>query len=350
MDELAAGAYDAVARDLLARIEAIQKEQGNVSRELEAPLLELGKLYVSANQCRNAIPILRQAIQLTQRLDGVMNPRQLPMHEPLLECIVALDLQPDLVRAQEHMLRVNETQNGKDDSSMLQALAHAGEWYEKAGWYEFAREIYARAMRIARKEGGDHSVQLVKPLRATARTYRLELQHVTEPPRGVTPSTQGQRLLERAARIVRESEGVDADLKIETLLTLADWYQMSGSMRGAAKVYTEAWNAAEAAYGSGEDFLGWPEPIRYRAAKAMLLHEPPYERDNLKHYWVDFEFTVTRAGAVEQVIVKSSTAPKGVQSNVTETLKKTHYRPRFVDGAAVDTTGMRLRQSIWVEP
>src|SRR5687768_7705173 len=35
LDDLAAGAYDAVARDLLIRIETIEKEQGKVARDLE---------------------------------------------------------------------------------------------------------------------------------------------------------------------------------------------------------------------------------------------------------------------------------------------------------------------------
>ncbi len=71
-NDLAADAYDAVVRDLLLRIEAIETEHGRVERELEAPLFELGKLYALANQCQNAIPMLRQAILLSQRLDGVM--------------------------------------------------------------------------------------------------------------------------------------------------------------------------------------------------------------------------------------------------------------------------------------
>src|SRR5690242_8052561 len=132
-DDLASEAYDAVVRDLLQKIDTIEKEQGHVARALEAPLYELGKLYVTADHCQEAIPLLRQAIALTQRLDGVMNTRQLPMYEPLLECIVAKDMIIDLQRALDQMLLIRQNASGKDDVRMLPALAHAGEWYERAG-------------------------------------------------------------------------------------------------------------------------------------------------------------------------------------------------------------------------
>lgn len=347
--DLAAGAYDAVVRDLLLRIDSIEKEHGHVARELEMPLFELGKLYVSADQCQNAIPILRQAIALSQRLDGVMNPRQVRAYEPLSECYVSLDMVRDLARAQEQVLLVRENAFGKDDARMLPALAHAGDWYEQAGDYQSARDVYLRAIKIARKAGGDQDARLVLPLRAMARTYRLEMQYEQEALRGRALDAEGQRTLERAARIVR-AQAVDSDttLRIDTLLELADWYQMSGAVRDALKVYQEAWQTAVDAGRSGAELLGEPQPILYRAAVGIALRRPPPDRDKMKHYFVDFEFTVTRFGEVNDVAAKSANAPRDLQLGIAENLKRTHYRPRFVDGEAVDTPGVRIRQGVWV--
>jgi tetratricopeptide (TPR) repeat protein len=367
--DLAAGAYDAVVRDLLLRIETIEREHGHIARELEAPLFELGKLYVSADQCRNAIPILRQAILLSQRLDGVMNPRQLRVYDALSECYVALDMVRDLARAQEQVLLVRENIYGKDDVRMLPALAHAGGWYEQAGDYESAREVYLRALKIARKAGGDDDLRLVLPLRAMARTYRLEMQYEQEALRGRALDAQGQRTLERAARIVRGGQGTPArastpiratdgassgaaevspSLRIDTLLDLADWYQMAGAIRDAAKVYKEVWQAAVEAGQSGTELLGEPQPILYRAAVGIALRRPPPDREKLKHYAIDFQFTVSRFGEVTDVVAKSVGAPRDLQLSIAENLKRTHYRPRFVDGEAVDTRGVSIRQGVWV--
>jgi tetratricopeptide (TPR) repeat protein len=347
-DDLAAGAYDAVVRDLLLRIEAIEKEHGHVARELETPLFELGNLYVSADQCQNAIPILRQAILLSRRLDGVMNLRQLRAYEPLSECYVAKDMVRDLERAQEQMLLVHENAYGKNDVRMLPALAHAGEWYEQAGDYENARDVYARALKIAQKAGGDQDVRLVVPLRSMARTYRLQMQYESEALRGRALDAQGQRTLERAARIVRATPDIDATLRLDTLLELADWYQMSGAIRDAMKAYKEVWQTAVAAGRPAEHLLGEPEPILYRAAVGVALRRAPPDREKLTHYWIDFEFTVTRFGEVTHVVATSATAPSYLQLSIAENLKRTHYRPRFVDGEAVDTAGVRIRQGVWV--
>ena len=347
-NDLAADAYDAVVRDLLLKIEAIEKEHGHVARELEAPLFELGKLYAAADQCQNAIPMLRQAILLSQRLDGVMTPRQSPMYEPLLECFVARDMLRDLERAQEQMLLIQESAYGKDDVRLMPALRRAGAWYEQAGQYESARNVYTRAMMIARKAGGEHGVRLVEPLRALARTYRLQMQYEPEAWRGRALDAQGQRMLEQAARIVRMSADADSTLRIETLLELGDWYQMAGAVRDAAKVYKEVWKVAVAAGGSGAEVLGKPEPILYRAAVGVPLRRAPSDREKLKHYWIDFDFTVTRLGAVDNVVAKNTTAPRDLQLGIAENLKRTHYRPRFVDGEAVDTQGVRIRQGVWV--
>jgi tetratricopeptide (TPR) repeat protein len=348
IDALEADSYDAIARNLLQRIESIEKEHGHVARALEGPLFELGKLYVSADQCQNAIPILRQAILLSQRLDGVMNTRQLPLYEPLLECFVARDMLRDLDRVQNQLLLIHENRYGKDDVRVLPALSHVGAWYEQAGEYESARDVYARSLKIARRAGGEQDVRLVQPLRALARTYRLEMQYEPEALRGRALDAQGERTLERAARIVRMSPAVDPQLKIDTLLDLGDWYQMAGAVRDAVETYKEVWEAAAAAGSSGTAVLAEPQPILYRAAVGIALRRPPPDRDKLQHYWIDFDFTVTRFGEVRDVTVTGATAPKDLQLGVAENLKRTHYRPRFLDGAAVDTPHVRIRQGVWV--
>jgi hypothetical protein len=171
--DLASEAYDAVVRDLLSKIDTIEKEQGHVARPLEVPLFELGKLYHTGDRCQDAIPLLRQAIALTQRLDGVMNTRQLIMYEPLLDCFITKDMIIDLQRALDQTLLIRQNSYGKNDVRMIPALSYAGSWYERAGQYENAREMYQRSVDIARKAGGDSDARLVGSLRSLARTFRL---------------------------------------------------------------------------------------------------------------------------------------------------------------------------------
>ncbi|HEU4626214.1 MAG TPA: tetratricopeptide repeat protein [Steroidobacteraceae bacterium] len=341
-------AYDALARDLLLRIDLIEHDEGNLSRALLAPLFELGKLYGSNDQCQNAIPIIQRAILLSQRLDGVMNAEQLPLYEPLLDCLVERDMLGELQRALDQTLLINERAYGKDDVRMMPALAHAAEWYEEAGLYEEARRLYSRSLKIARKAGGKMSERMVDPLRGLSQTFRLEAQYESE--RSSALNAAGERALERAAAIVRATPDADPKRRIDTLLELADWYQMSGALRDAAKAYKEVWDIAAATSGtSAAELLGAPEPILYRAQIGTALRRPPPNREKLQHYWVDFQFTVTKRGEVTNVVVTDATAPKDLQLSLAESLKKTHYRPRFAVGQPVDTHGVTLRQGVWVD-
>jgi tetratricopeptide (TPR) repeat protein len=350
--DLASEAYDAVVRDLLAKIDTIEKEQGHVARALEVPLFELGKLYLTADRCEDAIPLLRQAIALTQRLDGVMNTRQLTMYEPLLDCFIAKDMIIDLQRALDQTVLIRQNSYGKNDVRMIQALSYAGSWYERAGQYENAREMYQRAVDIARKAGGggDHDVRLVGPLRSLARTFRLQVQYEPEPLRGRALDAAGERMLVKAAKIVRDNAAVSPSVRIDTLLELGDWYQMSGAVRDALQIYKEVWSATVESGKPGESVLGEPTPLLYRAAVGVALRSAPPDRQKMKHYWIDFEFRVTRFGQVEDVVAKSAGAPSSLQLGVAENLKRTHYRPRFVNGESVDTDGVKVRQGVWFSP
>lgn len=348
--DLASESYDAVVRDLLLKIDTIEKEQGHVSRALEAPLFELGKLYLTTDHCDEAIPLLRQAIALSQRLDGVMNTRQLTMYEPLLQCIIAKDMLIDLQRQLDQMLLIRENTYGKEDVRMIPALAHVGEWYERAGQYESAREVYQRSVDIARKAGGDRDVRLVGPLRALARTFRLQVQYESEALRGRALDAAGERSLVRAAQIVRDNATASPSLRTDTLMELGDWYQISGAVRDAQKIYKEVWAATVEAGEPGSSVLGEPTPLLYHAAVGTALRTPPQDRKNMKHYWIDFEFRVTRLGQVENVVAKRSSAPVSLQLSVAENLKRTHYRPRFVNGESVDTDEVKVRQGVWFSP
>ena len=348
--DLASEAYDAVVRDLLSKIDTIEKEQGHVARPLEVPLFELGKLYLTGDRCQDAIPLLRQAIALTQRLDGVMNTRQLNMYEPLLDCFIAKDMIIDLQRALDQTLLIRQNSYGKNDVRMIQALSYAGSWYERAGQYDNAREMYQRSVDIARKAGGDGDARLVGPLRSLARTFRLQVQYEPEPLRGRALDAAGERMLVKAAKIVRANAAVSPSLRIDTLMELADWYQMSGAVRDALKIYKEVWSASVESGKSGESVLGEPIPLLYRAAVGVALRTAPPDRQKMKHYWIDFEFRVTRFGQVEDVVAKHSSAPSSLQLGVAENLKRTHYRPRFVNGESVDTDGVKVRQGVWFSP
>ena len=65
---------------------------------------------------------------------------------------------------------------------------------------------------------------------------------------------------------MRENAAVSPSLRIDMLLELAHWYQISGAVRDALKICKEVWFATVESGKPGESVLGEPTPLLYRAA------------------------------------------------------------------------------------
>jgi hypothetical protein len=249
-------------------------------------------------------------------------------------------------------------------------LALTAKWYEQAGYYISARETHARAIEIARAAGGDNDVRLVEPLRGIARAFRLEyarglnpidlLQKVDSPYRnreldGSTgrPDRRGQISLERAVKILEaHSAEKDASEKsgmlVDTLLDLGDWHQLTGSPRAALKAYRQAWEISNARMDGSETLFDQPQPITVRSSGGVPLLRPPQDSSEFEEYWAEVEFKVDRRGQVSDVKVKDTNAPKGTLWNLLDTWRGKQFRPRIVDGEAVETKTVKWRQRVRV--
>jgi Gram-negative bacterial TonB protein C-terminal len=84
-----------------------------------------------------------------------------------------------------------------------------------------------------------------------------------------------------------------------------------------------------------------------RRESSVALRRPPVDADARKKYVIDFAYTVTRDGRATDISIVESNAPTGFATRAMRDLKHTRFRPRFVDGEPVDTTGMHQRQSYY---
>jgi hypothetical protein len=354
-------------RDLLAKIEQARDEQGALSTALVAPLLDLGLLYVSTDRCEDAIGVITQALGISRAADGLFNLRQLELLDPLFECYLALDLQRDLDREVRYTLLLGEQTFGRDDARLLPAIDRAARWYEQAGRYISARKLHTRGVWLAERAGGKEDLRLIGPLRGIARAYRLEYVHglhaldlednqisalrsrarLQEP--FIRLDQVGTNALRRAEKILRRHPDAGRALVVDTLLDLGDWYQTANARRDAMRTYKAAWVEAHAPGYDGEMPFAEPRPVVYRTSAGVALRRPPARREGYRRYWVEFEFTVTRAGLVEDIEVLDSDASRALRNWLREDLQRTRYRPRFVAGEPVDTPGFSLRQGMYLE-
>jgi hypothetical protein len=364
-----ADAAETAALKLLRNIQSIQAKHPFLAPELLPPLIELGRLY-GAGQCDRALDILDLALEVSRRKDGLLNPGQLEIYEPLLDCYITLELAADLDRGQQRVVLIEEQRYGKNDPRLLPALDAAARRYEEVGLYLSARKMHRRAVDIAGRASGANDLSLVKPLRGIARAFRLEyayglaapdLAHLTanEAPEIVSSAQfdasrtrldrYGQRSLERAVAILSRHADTHAAEYHETLLELGDWHQLADHHKSALKSYRALWrslHAGEAAVGR-TDLLDTPEALLGGHAGNVRLRRPPTDRDRLVKYTVDLDFDVTRAGRVKDVRVVESNAPQDLQMKMVRDFKQTRFRPRFDAGEPVDTTDLYQRQNFY---
>ena len=370
---ISAGAYavETPALKILRTLQSLQGKHGFLAPELLPPLIELGQLY-GAGQCDRAIEILDLALEVSRRKEGLFNPAQLEIYEPLLNCYVTLDRPVELDRAQQYVILIDEQRYGRDDLRMLPALEEAGRRYEEVGLYLSARKLYRRAVDIASHAAGENDLSLVGPLRGIARAFRLEyayglalpdLAHVPYESAEIVSYASfdgmdtrldpyGERSLERAVAILRSHPDADPNLRVETLLELGDWHQLADHRRAALRTYRELWrelNSNELARTEVRNIevLDRPAALIARNNTGTRVRRPPADLERFQKYIVDLDYSVTREGRAENVAITESNAPRGIEIKIARDLKLTRFRPRFVDGEPVDTAGMHQRQNFY---
>jgi hypothetical protein len=364
-------AEDTAALRLLRQIQQLQNQHGTLSIEQLPPLIELGELY-SHGRCEDALEILDLALDVSRRNEGLLNPHQLEIYTPLINCYITLDRPADVRNAQQYVLLINETRYGKQDPELLPALEQIARRYEEAGLYLSARRLQQRALDIAEATSGKNDLSLVTPLRGMARAFRLEYKYGLAAPDvaelsgeydlassasfqdrfNVRLDSLGRRSLERAVTILRahansSSRAADRTQYLDTLLELADWYQICDQRR-ADKTYRALWQELS---GDGRtEVLDSVEALFVQPKSGgQLLRRPPPDPDRYQQYTVDLDYTVTRDGVAKDITVTESNAPKDLEHRAVEALKQTQFRPRYENGEPVETTGLHNRQSIYGE-
>jgi tetratricopeptide (TPR) repeat protein len=157
----------------LRTVKMVEASGGSTDRALLRPLHGLGATYFASGQYEDASLILKRALDLSRNFDGLFNLGQVPILEPLIDSLVALDRHEDVERAYDYSIRVAESGYGKTDLRVMRPLRRAAHWHERMGRYTTARILYARALQIAEQTDKD-SVRTVDSLEGIARTYRLE--------------------------------------------------------------------------------------------------------------------------------------------------------------------------------
>ncbi|MGQ0430323.1 MAG: tetratricopeptide repeat protein [Gammaproteobacteria bacterium] len=366
------GQNDAAEANYLKSLELLEATQGISSRRLIVPLTGLGAVHASRDQRATAAEYYARALAVSRRADGLFNTAQLPLVEQAADNLRALRDYAGAEQERRYILRIAEQNYGYGDPRTLPALQQLADFYEGLREYVAARTMYLRMRDVTMQESGGYNPESIRALLGIARTHRL--QYMMDPDvvegqqaarddgtgevlssrypevRASTPTADrtGLKAARTALELLRATPDPPKQLLIDSLVELGDWYQATHRPGLALPNYEEAAAVHAAAPDAGLiDPLLMPQMVAYRPPLAALrgLNAPPGQY-RLRH--AVFEFTVTAAGETQDIGVIESDMSEGQLAQSRRALSRAIYRPRFENGKAVASTGVRF-SSEWSE-
>lgn len=341
----------------------IEGQRGGADPLLVRPLHGLGETLLATGRAAEAVGPLKRAVDLSRNLDGLYNESQIDIVDALIETYVALDNLADAEREQQFALRVAETTYGKRDLRLLDPLDRYARWFEFVGRYTTARGIHARALQIAEQSSADNVIVGVPALRGLARTWFFESLYGPEAEPDPTTvlndgpilaatgnrlSADGERALRMALDLVVQRTPVDQRLRGEIQSQLGDWYLVAGNSSRTARQYRDAWDSLSAAGPEARAALDAPRLLYYKPPPISTRRLRPEDPAQYVERGVEFSLKVDRTGRVTEATIVTTDAPEAVQKSALGAVKRARYAPRLVEGEAVDTEGVALRETLFV--
>ena len=277
-----------------------------------------------------------------------------------------------------YLVQLGERVYGQRDPRQVAHPVFHGQLVRRHRRLRTARAIYRHALSLVEQKLGPNDPAAVEPLRALAVTYTQEVYFSTlglksqsrertptdadgssNEPKQANPrylNTEGEKALDRAVKILEGQPPSAHDTLVATLIQSGDWYQIKHLpdkalpyyRRAAALSATLAAAAAPTPAGSSAatpepTALSFPVRVYYptpsHATRNVLL--PPEQVDER---FVETQFTVTGSGEVSDAKITGASGTPREAADALAAIRAARYRPKFVNGEPVETTGMTFRE------
>ncbi len=360
------GNYDAAEANYVKALELLEATHGIASPRLIVPLAGLGAVQAAVDRRGIAAGFYARALAVSRRSEGLFNVAQLPLVEQAADNLQALRDYAGAELERRYILRIAEQNYGYGDPRTLPALQQLADFYERLHEYVAARTMYLRIRDVTMQESGGYNPDSIRALLGIARTHRM--QFTQDPtmvegqqaardditgevlagwqqesrPQAISADRTGLKAVRTALELLRTTPDPPKQLLLDTLIELGDWFQATGRPGLAMPHYEEAAAILAAAPDAGlSNRLQLPQLVAYRppfaASRGLAATEGSYRLRRTV-----FEFTVSAAGEPHDITVIESDMSEGQLMQSRRSLARALYRPRFENGKAVASTGVRF--------
>lgn len=341
--------------------------------------LAQGNALAAAGHYEEAVPFLQKALATQRSQYGLFDVRQQDTLKTLADSLTALNRIPEAQDLLIYRVRVAEKAYGEGDVKVVPAVCDLADWFAVTGKSPEARLTFQMALDIVKTKRSAHDLMLVEPLRGVARTSMLRQSYPESwlyppsPPACSAPGSgvgqecgwpyrmdstgkrivlprkldpEGEQALKQALRIAETDLGAPVQMQIETLIQLGDWYQIKKSPREAMTYYQRALQLIRTNPSlprSTATALDVPLRVSYPTPQ-IVAHVPAVPPEEVQSHSVQVEFTVAADGSVADARVVDQDTRDRYARDILDAVEASRFRPKFVDGKAVATTGVSYRE------
>ena len=324
------GEFQTAQANYLAGIERLAAQDGEYAPALIEPYAGLAQAYLRNGQAAEAITVLEQARHISQRNFGLLNVEQVGLLDEMSRAYLLVGDTVEAQNLQRERLTLALRRFGENDPQVIPFRNQLADYYDRSRMRVRAREQYEAVLAIQREHFGEADGRMLVPLSELVRIDILLGDR----------SSARRRLL----RVLESAGNATAAQTGGALAALGDWELALGRTETAAAYYRDAYATLH-----GEDPAAAAE---YFAAPRLINFVPPPspvdQRGNRAAYawgWIEARFGVSADGTATGVGIVQADPAGLMDARYLERLAEATYRPRFVDGEAVDTAAVAYRHA-----
>jgi hypothetical protein len=353
--------YESALLNFASAIGIIERVDDRLSAALINPLQGLAATQAATGRPDLARQSYRRAVHVSHVNEGPHNQRQIQTLESIAELHMSMGDFKDAVGIQENIYALEARNVDPKSLDIIPALENKAKWQHRLQLYADERVSWRRIVDVIERHHGKESLALISPLTNLGKSYLFVGSAQYEYPQMEVSSSSGEAYLRRANRIARKNPDSDWLIVEDTMLSLGDYYILSGRPNRASKVYEETWTMLSEENDPRKLQTRWEHlervntlkkvfPPKYYNTKQREEGRPPPE--NFETGTMTFGYVVNANGRITNLQLIETRPAELIEFGKVagRSLRRMVYRPRVEDGSMIATKDVVYTHDFFYRP